>query len=79
MPRLPADGELAELEREFDAVAAADAAAAGGLAEKAAAEARRGAAAARQRRLWERALEARIRAQKAVLAAHRLPGPEVRL
>lgn len=70
------DGELVALEREFDAVADADAAAAEGLSAKAEATRRRGAAAGRQRRLWERALELRIRAQRAVAAAHRLPGPQ---
>lgn len=44
MVRVPADGELAALEREFDAVADADAAAAEGLSAKAEATRRRGAA-----------------------------------
>lgn len=73
-----ADEELAALEREFDDVAAADAAAAAARSDKLAAERVRGAAAGRQRRLWDRALELRIRAQKAVSAAHRLPPPEVK-
>lgn len=60
-------------------MAAADAAAAEGRAAKLEAERVRGAAAGRQRRLWDRALELRIRTQCAVAAAHRLPPPGVRL
>lgn len=65
------------LEREFDDVAATGQAAAAGRAAKVASERLRGAAAARQQKLWERALELRIRGQRAVSAAHRLPPPEV--
>lgn len=70
------DDEADALEREFDDVAATNAAAAASRAEKAEAERIRGAAAGRQKRLWDRALELRIRAQRAVSAAHRLPSPQ---
>ncbi|KAK9841761.1 hypothetical protein WJX81_001171 [Elliptochloris bilobata] len=70
------DEEMAVLEAEFEAVAAADAAAVGALRERAARERARGVALRNQRAVWEAVLEQRILLQRCLQAANRLPYAE---
>jgi protein AATF/BFR2 len=70
------DDEMAALEREYESMAAAEVEASAGLRERAAKELRKARAVAAQRRVWQRALEARILLQRALAGAHRLPRGE---
>jgi hypothetical protein len=67
------DAEAAALDAELAAVAAAEAAAVEGLRARAASERAKARAVGAQRALWERALEMRIKLQRALAGAARLP------
>jgi protein AATF/BFR2 len=72
------DDEEAALEREYEAMQAAEAEVVAGLRERAAKERQKGAAVAAQTNAWRRSLELRILLQRVLLGANRLPGPETR-
>ncbi|GAB4815144.1 hypothetical protein N2152v2_002190 [Parachlorella kessleri] len=67
------DDEMAELEREYEAMRAAEAEAAAGLRERAQREQHKALAVRAQAQLWGRGLELRILLQRALQGANRLP------